>query len=175
MAFDSRWFGILVGSSLLLTACAGKASKQPADRPPPQAKSPVAATDGKSLMRCRDFLTKAELAALGVDASRYDEDSAQSPHSAGLRCRFGRVSAAIFRGEHFTQVLQSQQVDLQNGVVEPQVGMPIGSETYWTSFGTLLSTDFLSTSKQFAANLSSPDRTAIMKVGQALDAKMYVR
>ena len=126
-------------------------------------------------MRCRDFLTKAELAALGVDASRYDEDSAQSPHSAGLRCRFGRVSAAIFRGEHFTQVLQSQQVDLQNGVVEPQVGMPIGSETYWTSFGTLLSTDFLSTSKQFAANLSSPDRTAIMKVGQALDAKMYVR
>lgn len=126
-------------------------------------------------MHCRDFFTKSELSALGVDAARYDVDSAQAPHSAGLRCRFGKVSAAIFRAEHFTQVLQSQQSDLQNGVVEPQVGLPIGSETYWTSFGTLLSTDFLSTSKQFAANLSSPDRSAIMKVGQALDAKMYIR
>ena len=126
-------------------------------------------------MQCRDFLTKAELAALGVDASRYDENSSQSPRSAGLRCRFGKVSAAIFRGEHFPQVKQIQQDEVESGKLEPQPGMPIGSETYWTSFGTLLSTDFLSTSKQFAANLSSPDRAAILKVGQALDAKMYVR
>lgn len=126
-------------------------------------------------MHCSDFLTRAELSALGVDATRYDERAAQSPSSVGLRCRFGKVSAAIFRGEHFAQVLQSQQADLQSGVVEPQQGMPIGSETYWTSFGTLLSTDFLSTSKQFAANLSSPDRGAIVKIGKALDAKMYVR
>ena len=133
------------------------------------------ASNGKPLMRCRDFLTKSELAALGVDATRYDDSSGQAPHSAGLRCRFGKVTAAIFRGEHFPQVMQSQQADLQSGVVEPQQGQPIGSETYWTSFGTLLSTDFLSTSKQFAANLSSPDRAAILKVGRALDAKMYVR
>jgi hypothetical protein len=173
VAFDSRWLGILVSSSLVFTACARKTGTEQA-KPAPHAQA-RAAPDGEHLMQCRDFLTKAELAAIGVDASRYDEESSQSPHSAGLRCRFGRVSAAIFRGEHFSKVLQSQQDDLQSGVVEPQVGMPIGSETYWTSFGTLLSTDFLSTSKQFAANLSSPDRSAIMKVGQALDAKMYVR
>jgi len=126
-------------------------------------------------MQCRDFLSKAELSALGLDAARYDESSTQSPNSAGVRCRFGKVSAAIFRAEHYPQVLQSQRNDLQSGMVEPQDGMPIGSETYWTSFGTLLSTDFLSTSKQFAANLSSADRAAIVKVGRALDAKMYVR
>lgn len=126
-------------------------------------------------MRCRDFLTKAELAKLGMDTTRYDENATQAPTSSGLRCKFGRVGAAIFRGEQFEHVMKDQRADLQNGTLEPQEGPPIGSEYHWTSFGSLLNTDFLSTSKQFAANLSSTDRAMIVKVGQAIDAKMYVR
>ena len=127
-------------------------------------------------MKCGDFLSTEEVAALGLDTKRYKEDETQPSADLGLRCSLGKVGTVIFRRDKLTDASEDEKLAKAAGVSFKLLeGPPVGSDTRWTQVGTMYGVNFVSSNKHFTANVSSSDRELAHKVAQALDANMNKR
>jgi hypothetical protein len=160
----------------LCAASACKGEPQAAVPAQPAAESPrdqAKATPAAGLMKCGDFLSTAEVVALGLDSKRYKEDETQPSAGLGLRCTLGKVGTVIFQRDKLTDASEDEKLAKAAGVSFKLLeGPPVGSETRWTQVATMYGVNFVSSNKHFTANVSCADRDLAHKVAQALDAKM---
>jgi hypothetical protein len=132
----------------------------------------VAASSASVALRCGDFFSRAEVTALGVDASRYKEDETQDNPLLGVPCDLGSVDVVVFHGNAFSSMRAGDADALKKGMVKRRDGATVGSEAFWSGTGPYSTLSFLASSKAFAANVTAKDAALIEKVGKALDAKM---
>ena len=134
------------------------------------AKAATSPAGGK--LRCGDFFSKAEVAALGVDASRYKEDETQDNPLLGVPCDLGSVDVVVFHGNAYSSMRAGDADALKKGMVKRRDGATVGSDAFWSGMGPYSTLSFLASSKDFAANVTAKDAALVEKVGKALDAKM---
>jgi hypothetical protein len=142
------------------------ASQSPASQSPA---SPTAATapagDGK--LHCDQFLSKDELAALGLAMHPTAPEMSQD---ILVSCNYDSVIAMIWRGGdyYWSSVVGGFKA---NGATKPDEGPKIGAETSWVTMGGLHMVGFLPANKKFAASVTSSDKAKAEKVATALNAK----
>jgi hypothetical protein len=141
--------------------------------PAPSATTAKAATSSAGgTLRCGDFFSKAEVIALGVDASRYKEDETQDNPLLGVPCDLGNVDLVVFHGNAYSSMRAGDADALKKGMVKRRDGATVGSDAFWSGMGPYSTLSFLASSKDFAANVTGKDAALVEKVGRALDAKM---
>jgi hypothetical protein len=142
------------------------ASQSPASQSPA---SPTAATappgDGK--LHCDQFLSKDELAALGLAMHPTAPEMSQD---ILLSCNYDSVISMIWRGGdyYWSSVVGGFKA---NDATKPDEGPKIGAETTWVTMGGLHVVGFLPANKKFAASVASTDKAKAEKLATALNAK----
>jgi len=127
---------------------------------------------GEKLIKCGDFFSKGDVAALGFDASRYDEGATQHSEGLNVLCHIGDVLAAISGGRAYDLTRDGAEDAIKKGIIKKGEGPVIGSAAHWTVMAPMNTVAFKSTSKKYAATLSGRDKASVEKVARALDAKM---
>ena len=152
-------------------ACKGGSSSEAA----PAASGAATLTapqSGEKLIKCGDFFSKADVAALGFDASRYDEGATQHSEGLNVLCHIGDVLAAISGGRAYDLTRDGAEDAIKKGIIKKGEGRAIGSASHWTIMGPMSTVAFRSTSKKYSATISGREQTSVEKVARALDAKM---
>jgi hypothetical protein len=123
-------------------------------------------------LRCGDFLSKAEAAALGLDAEHYKDGETQENPSLGVGCSLGHVLAVIYHGTEYSTMQRGKDEAVKRGALQTEEGPTVGNEAHWSTMSGMHTVGFLSTSKQFAGLVTSPDKALAEKVAKALDYNM---
>lgn len=124
-------------------------------------------------MKCGDFFSSAEVAALGFDTKHYKEDASQPTAELGLRCRLGSTGFVVVRRSRLNTPDEDAKAAKLAGVSQQVIdGAKVGSDTRWLRVSSLLSLNFVSTNKHFMCTATGPERNSLLKLAQALDAKM---
>jgi len=155
----------------VVVACKGSSSSEAAPGAS-GATTLAAAQSGEKLIKCGDFFSRADVAALGFDASRYDEGATQQSEGLNVLCHIGQVLAAISGGRAYDMTRDGAEDAIKKGIIKKGEGPAIGSASHWTVMGPMSTVAFRSTSKKYAATISGRDQTSVEKVARALDAKM---
>ncbi len=153
-----------------------KDAPQPAANPAAPGAATAESPAKPGALRCGDFLSKAEVQALGLKAERYHETASGQ---AGVHCTFGEVSAQIWRGDQFTSIVDGIKANGAKDGVAMEDGPKIGAETQWTTMPDVHGLDgkpphianFLPANKKFTAAVTGTDQAKIEQVAKALLAK----
>jgi hypothetical protein len=169
-------FAWLIGCAALTAVGCGRAeptapAATPAsEAPPAAAAAPTRAT--KASLRCGDFFTAADGAALGLDASGYDADKTQTNPSLGVLCSMGPVGFTIFHGDAYVSMISGLDRGVEQGALVAEQGPTLGTASKWSSMGPMHSAMFLSTSKRYAGHVTALDKALLEKLARTLDANM---
>jgi hypothetical protein len=172
------WTALTVARLTLATlatvgpACKSGPETSPSVPAPSATTAKAAPSSAAGTLRCGDFFSKAEVAALGVDASRYKEDETQANPLLGVPCDLGSVDVVVFHGNAYTSMRAGDADALKKGMVKRRDGAAVGSDSFWSGMGPYSTLSFFASSKGFAANVTGKDAALVEKVGKALDAKM---
>lgn len=167
--------GLVIGIVTLgvFVACKGGSASNATPAASNVASDPPATTSAtKKLIRCGDFFTRAEVAALGFDASSFDENAVQMSAGYNVLCQIGDVLAAIAGGDAYQTSVDGADEAVKKGMIKNAEGPTIGSASHWTEMKPMSTLAFQSTSKKYAATLTARDKAMVVKVARALDAKM---
>src|SRR4051812_19143342 len=80
----------------------GEASAKAADVPKPEAS---AASTPKKLLHCGDFITVAELTALGLDASSFNPGQEQNSPGGPILCNCAGYGFTLFDGGAYSSIV----------------------------------------------------------------------
>ena len=157
-------------------ACKGSGGA-PGSAPSAQASAAAAAEAPPAkaeerLLRCGDFLSRADVSALGLGADSYSEDDTQGGPGLSVLCKLGGVLASINHGGTYDSMSGGAEEAIKRGTIAKASGPAVGSASMWTTMGPMSTLAFRSTSQKYAATLSGRDKALVEKVGRALDAKM---
>jgi hypothetical protein len=160
----------------MVSACRCK-SKEPGVVEKAPAKSaahynPAPEPDYSKLLRCGDFLTSAEVQALGLDASKYNADFRKPNEGLGVSCAVDKVTVAIFHGAAFESMREGARNGIAQGMLKQKEGPKIGRETIWTALAQANTVTFWSSDARFAANVTGTDTALLEKVARAVAANM---
>jgi len=148
----------------------GAVEKAPAKRAARH--NPAPEPDLSTLLRCGDFLTSADVQALGLDPSKYNADF-QTPNAGlGVSCSVDNVTMAIFHGVSFESMREGARHGLDQGMLKEQKGPKIGRETLWTSLAQARTVTFWSADARFAANITGNDTAVLEKMARTVEANM---
>ena len=110
----------------MVSACRCK-SKEPGAVEKAPAKSaarydPAPEPDYSTLLRCGDFLTSAEVQALGLDASKYNADFRKPNEGLGVTCAVDKVTVAVFHGASFESMREGARNGIAQGMLKQKEG-----------------------------------------------------
>jgi hypothetical protein len=128
--------------------------------------------DLSTLLRCGDFLTSAEIQALGLDASKYQADYRKPNEGLGVTCQIDKVTVSIFHGASFDSMREGARNGIAVGMLGEQEGPKIGRETIWTTLAMAHTVTFWSTGGRFAANITGNDKALVEKLARTVEANM---
>lgn len=160
-------------STALALACLCAAWLSGCDKTRDQApKGPGA--DEPAQVRCEDFVTKADVTALGLAAEPYKEVT--EPKTRAARCSFGEISATIWRGDKFGSIVDGIQAHGKKAGITPQEGPVIGVETQWTTMPGAPETggherhtlNFVPPNRKFTASVTGADKSKVEQLANTL-------
>jgi hypothetical protein len=136
-----------------------------------------ALADEPAQVRCEDFITKAEVTALGLPAEPYSGTA--DPKIQAARCSFGDLSAAIWRGDKYASLVDSIKKYGKAAGIAEEDGPPVGVETQWTSMAAAQGSEgkrrhtlnFVPPNKRFTASITGTDRSQIEQLANTLLTK----
>jgi hypothetical protein len=124
-------------------------------------------------LRCGNFLSKGEVAALGLDSTLYNEDETQTTPGMGVTCHMGAIGVGFFHAAAFEGIRMGSEAAIKQGTLKHLEGPAVGSESHWTGgIGRYRTLSFVGSNKQFAAVVAGEDAALVEKVARAVDAKM---
>jgi hypothetical protein len=172
MGRGARVFCALGFATLAGTAACSKGGSASDGAPAATSTAPAAVATGDKLLKCGDFLSRAEVTALGLDASHYDENDTQQSAGLNVLCKTGQVLTAISGGQAYESTRAGGEEAIKKGIIKKDEGPAVGSASTWTQMAPMSTLAFRSTSKKYAATISGRDKAIVEKVARALDAKM---
>jgi hypothetical protein len=135
-------------------------------------------TDKPAQVRCEDFITKADVTALGLKAEPYKEVS--EPKTQAVRCSFGELSATIWRGDKFGSIVDGIKAHGKKAGIALQDGPMIGVETQWTTMPAAPelpgherhTLNFIPPNRKFTASVTGTDKSEVEQVATTLLGKL---
>lgn len=140
-------------------AASPPATTAPAGKPP---EAKAAADDGK--LHCAQFLTKDDLAAIGLTRDPTPDEQSPGPF---VMCNYGGATAMIWSGDAWSTVVGSMKANK----IAPEDGPRIGEQTVWTSMSDNHIVGFQPANKKYTATVTGGDKARNEKVARALLAR----
>jgi hypothetical protein len=168
----SNRVGFVLGAATLAVFVACKGGSGSSAAPAESSDPPAATSTAKKLIKCGDFFSRAEVAALGFDAKSFDENAEQQNPGYNVMCQIGDVLAAIAGGSAYETSVDGADEAVKKGIIKNAEGPTLGSASHWTEMKPMSTLAFRSTSKKYAATVTASDKAMVEKVARALDAKM---
>jgi hypothetical protein len=128
-------------------------------------------------VRCEDFMTRADITALGLKAEPYSEVT--DAKTQAVRCSFGEVTAAIWRGDKYGSIVDGIDKHGKAAGIAAQEGPMIGVETQWTTMPPAPEADgkerhtlnFVPPNRKFTASVTGTDKSKVEQVAATLLAR----